>query len=133
MAVYPDRIIKCLYIFKYNPVCMAVIHYLKPVDPFPFYQGVEAFYAGVVPWAGFCRITAFHPLGCFLIISAGILYPAVAMDASGCSTCRSSFAFLTASSTHFASSVSPSVQDMIFREYRSIILARYTNPTLVHM
>ena len=52
----------------------------EPVEPFPLYQGVEAFYAGVVPWTGFRRINAFHPLCRFFIVPAGILHPTIAMD-----------------------------------------------------
>lgn len=80
MAVNPDCIIECLYIFKYKPVCMAVICDAEPAEPFPLYQGVKAFYTGIVPWAGFRRITAFHTSGRFCIVPAGILYPAVAVD-----------------------------------------------------
>ncbi len=52
MAVNPYCIAECFYIFKYKPVCMAVIHDTEPADPFPFYQGVKTFCAGIVPWAG---------------------------------------------------------------------------------
>lgn len=52
MAVNPYCIAECFCIFKYKPVCMAVIHDTEPADPFPFYQGVKTFCAGIVPWAG---------------------------------------------------------------------------------
>lgn len=70
---YPDCIIERLYIFKYKPVYMAVICDAEPAEPFPFYQGMEAFYASIVPRAGFRRIAAFHPRGRFCIVPAGIL------------------------------------------------------------
>ena len=80
MAVNPYCIVECFYIFKYKPICMAVIYDTEPADPFPFYQGMKTFYAGVVPRAGFRRITAFHPSGRFFIVPAGILHSAVAVD-----------------------------------------------------
>ncbi len=80
MAVDPHCIVERFYILKYKPVCMAVIHDAQPVGPFPLYQGMEAFYAGIIPWAGFRRIAAFHPFGRFFIVPAGILHPTVAVD-----------------------------------------------------
>ena len=80
MAVNPHRIIKRFYIFKYKPVCMAVIYDVEPAEPFPLDQGVEAFYAGVVPWTGFCRIAALHPFSRFFIVPAGILHSPVTVD-----------------------------------------------------
>ena len=80
MAVNPHCIVERFYIFKHKPVCMAVIYDMEPAGPFPLDQGMEAFYAGVVPGAGFRRITAFHPFRRFLIVPTGILHSPVTVD-----------------------------------------------------
>ena len=50
---------------------------------------------------------------------------------SGCAILRIFFAFSIHSTTWDASSVSPKTHAMIFREYRSIMLVKYTKPSNV--
>ena len=52
---------------------------------------------------------------------------------NGFSTFLTRFAFSTHSTTWEASSVSLNTQEMIFLEYRSITLVRYTNPSNVQI
>ena len=48
---------------------------------------------------------------------------------NGFSTFLLLFAFSTAFTTYFASNVSLNTHEMIFLEYRSIILVKYTKPS----
>ncbi len=86
---------------------MFVIADLKAVQPFPFYQRMKGF------------DTYWLPLSLWMI--------------KGNSVLRFAFALFIVSITQDVSNVLKSVHAMIFLEYRSIMLVRYTKPSIVQI
>ena len=130
MTVNAHGIVKCFDVFKNQFMCMCIIKDFKPVDPFSLQKCMERFYTGVIPWICFLWII---PLVAFWNASDTYWHPLSQWKINGFSTFLTCFAFSTHSTTWDASSVSLNTQEMIFLEYRSITLVRYTNPSNVQI
>ena len=60
MAVDPNGVIKGFDILEYKPICVLVVDNRKAVKPFPFNQGMEGFYAGIIVWITAMGVAALH-------------------------------------------------------------------------
>ena len=134
MTVNAHGIVKCFDVFKNQFMCMCIIKDFKPVDPFSLQKCMERFYTGVIPWICFLLNNCESYLW-LLFENASDTYwhPLSQWKINGFSTFLTRFAFSTHSTTWEASSVSLNTQEMIFLEYRSITLVRYTNPSNVQI
>ena len=76
MAMNPYGVIKSFNIFKHKLIGMMIIKYFISVYPLPFQQSMKGFYAGIIPWIGFLRVTVDEPFCGILIGAIIILYDA---------------------------------------------------------
>lgn len=111
---------------------MFVIADLKAVQPFPFYQRMKGFDTGIVEeklsW------NSFDSFCCCLLYSFDTYWlPLSLWMIKGNSVLRFAFALFIVSITQDVSNVLESVHAMIFLEYRSIMLVRYTKPSIVQI
>ena len=60
MTMNSDSVVKGFDVFKNQVVCVSVILNVKTVKPFPFYEWMEGFNAGIVIKITFMWITALH-------------------------------------------------------------------------
>ena len=65
MTMNSDSVIKGFDVFKNQVICVSVILNVKTVKPFPFYERMEGFNAGIVIRITFMRIAALHVFGGF--------------------------------------------------------------------
>ena len=65
MTMNSDSVVKGFDVFKNQVVCVSVILNVKTVKPFPFYEWMEGFNAGIVIRITFMWITALHVFGGF--------------------------------------------------------------------
>ena len=72
-----DSVVKGFDVFKNQVVCVSVILNVKTVKPFPFYEWMEGFNAGIVIRITFMWITALHVFGGFTPCLRHILASAV--------------------------------------------------------
>ena len=49
-------IIKGFNILKYQTICLPIISYFKPVQPFPFNKGMKRFDTCIIPWESPFRV-----------------------------------------------------------------------------
>ena len=124
MAMNSFRIIKSLQILKNQLVCLLVIADLKAIKPFTFDNRMKGFNACIIPRKSFLRVTTLHVFSCFLYSFATYWLPRSEWMINGRSMLRRALALFIVSITQDTSSVSESVQAMIFLENRSIILVR---------
>ena len=83
MAVNTLRIIKSVYVLKYELACMLIVADLVPVQALPLEQCMERLYTGVVPRVSLAGIASCYVLRCVAVQITCILYPAVRVNYCG--------------------------------------------------
>lgn len=80
MAMNAFGIVKSFDVLEYQTICLPVILYFKPVQPFPFDKRVKRFDACIIPRKSLFRVAALHFCSSFSLCLGYILASSVTVD-----------------------------------------------------
>ena len=73
-------IIKGFDILEDQTICLLIITYFKPVQPFPFDKCMKRFDTCIIPWESLLRVTALHFCSSFPISQGYVLTSSITVD-----------------------------------------------------